>query len=326
MKKVLFWRRLVSLSTIAVVCLGVLLASCNNGTAMDGSSLENILERPVSIYNADKSAGVVSSYQANVKQYYSNDRNGANMEVVSEYRLSLKLINNDLFTRIDYGASTSADGIARTIVSNADESVVYKTDTQEIEYRIPVINSAKRLMPTNVYRSLMGRLNLDSIAIHSRTLAFDVIDETPGVMVVNIPSGFFPDTSDGSDFTSRVAKYSIRYDTVNSVEIVSEMEIHESDGTVVAVSTYPIYKEDGEDMIKVGQVMVSDFDVPGEFDTSDSVIENSNLNSGEFVLAEGSDPVLLGDPASPDMKETFVDLYEDIELNSLSDTYFRMSF
>jgi hypothetical protein len=311
---------------VAASLLCALLAACNTGTTPETLSLDGLADRPVSIYNADKGTSGVESYQANVKQYYSNDRTGVNMKIVSEYRMSLKLIDGKLFTRIDYPAANMQDGIARTIVSDTSEMLVYQTESQQIEQRIPVADTAKRLMPQNAYRSLMGRLDLDVVAIQARTLAFDVIDATPGIMQVDVPSGFFPESTDGSDYRSRVAKYSVRYDTESDVEILSEMELHESDGTKVSVTTWPLYKEYGEDLLKVGQVTVSAFDVPGVLDTSDSVVDNTGLDGESFALADDADAVLLGDPSSPDKTETYVELYEDIELNALADSFFRMSF
>jgi hypothetical protein len=299
----------------------------NQTTQKDTDRTTGFLDKPVSIFNADKGSKQVSSYQASVQNFYSNNRTGVNMEQYSDYRLSLKIIGGEVISRIDYAGNYFQDGQARSIISNSVESIVLIANTDEIESRTPISSIAKKIMPENATKSLMGRVDLNQIASYSRSMSFNITDSTPGILTIGIPSDFFPVDSAGADFNSRVVSYNVSYDTQTEVEIQSSMEIHESDGTIISVTSYPLYEEIGNDKIKVGQVTVMNNDIPGVLDTTDSVIKDtpSLEELGNFVLSEDSDPVLFGDPTSPDKEETFVELYQDIKLNSLEDSFFRVS-
>ncbi|MFW6363746.1 MAG: hypothetical protein ACOC0D_07880, partial [Spirochaeta sp.] len=77
----------------------------------------------VSIYNGDSPANGVYSYQANVQTFYSNNRTGIMMDPVDEFRLSMRIIDGEVYSRIDFEAYAFPDGMARTVVSNSTEMV-----------------------------------------------------------------------------------------------------------------------------------------------------------------------------------------------------------
>ncbi|HOJ98753.1 MAG TPA: hypothetical protein PLW34_04275, partial [Termitinemataceae bacterium] len=61
----------------------------------------------------ESASGGIESFQAEVKVYSSVDRKPYSNRLVSQYRLATKLIDGELYTRIDFPADTENKIAAR---------------------------------------------------------------------------------------------------------------------------------------------------------------------------------------------------------------------
>lgn len=298
-------------------------------------------DREVSIYTGESSnaSREIESYQANVKTFYSNNRIGVDMEPQQEYRLSMKVIDGQVYSRIDFDSETFPDQRSRSIVSNDKESILFYSETGQVESRFPVDQTEERFLLDSDKLSALGRIDIDFVLSEAKRLAFDINDETPGALMVNVPASAFKAQSNGYGFESSVVSCKLNFDTDKSVLVSSTMEVVESDGTTIGVETHPLYQEENGVIVKVGQVQVVDNKPSEELYEDDSVIEEYESvedipeitdeelaqlqESGEVSLEETD--ILLGDQSSADFQEVFVDLYDDVEVNTLSDSLFKMA-
>jgi len=292
-------------------------------------------ENAVSIYHGNAS-GKIESYQATVKSYYQNNRSTKLPALRSEYRLSLKMINDQLFVRIDLDANASPDKVARAILTAGTETVVLNTNTGKVEQRITLPESQNRLALLNNTLQSVGRLNLDNLKAIARKLSLDISDATPGLLQLTIPAATLPTMPN----KAQVSSYKLSFDSTESVLVNSEMVIAEEDGTTVTVTTTPIYQEDNGELIKVGEQVVNAYHIPGKLDVSDAATqayataddiptltadELAALQAGGTVSTSESE-VILGDLSDASYTETQLMVYEEVKLNTLADSLFRMNF
>lgn len=328
------------IKVLLVSSLLLLFFACGNINSNSNELIEELNEREVSIYTGQSSGDSkeIESYQANVKSYYSNNRTGVDMEPQQEYRLSMKVIGDRVYSRLDFESENFPDQRARSIVSNDNEAVVMFSDNGDIEARFPVDKSSDRQLLDNSKLSSLGRVDIDNILKEAKRLSFDIQDDTPGALMVNIPASTFQSQTNGYGFESKVVSCKLNFDTEKDILHSTEMELIESDGTSIEIETHPLYKEQDGLMVKVGQVQVinnkpnidmSDLEsVVQEYESIEDIPEISEeeltalQESGEVSLEETE--LLLGDPSNPDFQETFVELYEDVEVNTLSDSIFKI--
>ena len=123
------------------------------------------------------------------------------------------------------------------------------------------------------------------------------------------------------------------YVSMETVETVTEME----DGSIVTITTCPVYEEVEDGLIiKIGQYSIIDTksDVRYEgledieyFDSLDEIPELSQdeydqlVDAGNAVTIENFP---LGNPADPSSTETIIELYDDIEINVIDDSVFKL--
>ncbi len=148
---------------------------------------------------------------------------------------------------------------------------------------------------------------------------------------MELPSRYF-----SSDKEKRLST-NISYDTANelmeTVETVTEIE----DGSIVTVVTCPVYEElENGQIIKIGQYSIIDTKSPVRyegledleyFDSLDSIPEMSAKEYKKLKKAGNITEVedfQLGDPSDPSSIETIVELYEDITINTVDDSAFKL--
>ena len=79
----------------------------------------------------------MNSYAANVSVYKMNSRENNSLELDSKYRLFTKLLNGEQYTRLDM-KDESSDGRLRSIVTSENEMVLFDSESEEVQYRLPV--------------------------------------------------------------------------------------------------------------------------------------------------------------------------------------------
>ena len=120
---------------------------------------------------------------------------------------------------------------------------------------------------------------------------------------------------------------------MESVETVTEME----DGSIVTVTSCPVYEEvkDGC-IIKIGQYSIIEtksnvrYEGLEEIEYFNSLDDIPELSQKEYEqLKEAGNAITiesfpLGDPADPSSTETIIELYDNIEINVIDDSAFKL--
>ncbi|HPC72731.1 MAG TPA: hypothetical protein PLB48_13060, partial [Treponema sp.] len=272
----------------------------------------------------------ISSFQTNVKVYKENNRSPLGRKLAEEYKLSLKLIDGKLYTRMDYPADE--DGSARSVLHTPEELVIFESSSNKVLYRTSVEKGSDDSVAV---RTLFSRLPLKDIQNHFTRLSYRVLEDPQNKLLkIETPSAYL---ADGLIGTSRLASETIYFDTEMEVQVGSDYVMIDQDGTTISVEETTSYQEVDGVPIKTGEVIVRKYDFPYTIDTSDrqipilnSVDEAEPISEAELAaLEEGGalilkeDPI-LGDPANPDYTETVTIQYENVMLNSVSDSYFRI--
>lgn len=316
-----------------ILALFLLVLGCSNPEQASAKTRET--KRPVSIYHGNSST-TMESYQATVKSYYQNNRSPNPPELRTEFRLSLKVIDGVLRSRIDIEDSSFPDKVARSIISDGTMTLVVKTASNEVEQRIAVSEEQKKLNVMADSLQSMGRIDLASLRAVAARLSFDITDHTPGLLTVNVPPATMPPIPGNA----RITRYKLSFDTTDSVLRETEMLIAEQDGTVVTVTTVPVYQQDGENLIKVGEQMVISRKIPGTIDMTGNVVQEyatiediPTVSASELadlqakgLVSRDETSVVLGDLSDPSYKETQTTVYEEVKINTIADMFFRMNY
>lgn len=298
-----------------------------------GFSLEKIIQ-DISIEVHKNDSNTIESYQATVKEYSYNERVAGSVQVQPDYRLSLKKIDGQLFSRIDFSAEHYGDGKARVVLSNGKEAVLMDRSTGEIEYRTPLEFDPveEEFMNQN---AVFGRLDITSVMNRFRTLAYDLQEEKEsGIVCVGLPLENLKHRSN----PSHTPVYSRLFlDLQNEVLLGSETQMTQEDGTSLTISNNYIYKEVDQEPILIGEMVSIHHDFPYTIDTSeyqlpiiedeesvpemtDREVEEILKNGGEVMQFEQP----IGDPSDPDYTDVVVKVYEDIKVNTVEDELFRI--
>ena len=315
-------------------------ASCSMTGSSTDSPADEFRDTAVSIYNGDREADEVYSYAADVTSYYSHDRKAIDMEVRQEYRLSLKMINGALYTRLDFSGESFPDQRSRSIISSPEEQVLIYPDSNEVleRYPVPLTTEDPLFSGASARLPMMGRVDIGALRDTASRLSFDINDTTPGLLTLSYPRDYIPGMTDGSE---DIISCKVSFDTVGETLSSTEMVVAESDGSIRTVTTYPLFTESetGEEgPIEIGTLTIDKNDFGEWIDTSDSMtaeyetVEDIPLISGKELKKKTADgeftsedaDIWLGDPGDPNYTETYLDLYENIELNTIDDSLFRI--
>lgn len=320
--------------------LSVILAifSCQNGFQNKDDPAAAFRGHEVSIYNEDSGPSNVKSFQARVRSFYSRDRTGVDMEETMNFLLSMKTINGRLCIRTDFDGSFYADGVARSVISDGTEIITVLSDSGAVESRMSVSADVSRFVLEDGGVSVTGRINMEAVTAKARALLMDVSEPSNGVMSINVPASLFNTIYSDTGYTSSVTRCNLSFDVEAETMVSSQIETTEGDGTKVVMTSYPLYQEYEGETIKVGEYRSMETIPVGTLDVDDSVVksyespEDVPLVSAEELKRmeeEGTVsmedvPILFGDPSDPSYTEIVVDLYEDVRLNTLSDSYFKI--
>ncbi len=274
----------------------------------------------------------ISSFQANVSVYSMDNRKDTLLKLSSTYKIATKLIDGEQYIRMDY-PDVYSDGHFRSVISNEEEMLVVDSQSEEIEYKIPVASSSKDLafLQDNLG---FGNVNLDKIKTEAKKLAFDVIDDNEkSSMIISIPDNGF-----STNFQKRIST-KVTYDTTN--ELLTQMETIDvkNNGATVTTTIEFAYQECDGNYVKVG--MITNIDtkyeelvetVSDELSYFNSLEEIPELSESDFekLQAEGNifedSSIKFGNPADLSSSVTIVEIYEDVAVNATEDSVFKLLF
>ncbi len=263
-----------------------------------------------------------------------NNRKQTSLKKSNKYRLSLKKINGVQYSRIDMDSDHNG-GIARSVITNDKECIIFNTNTEEIECRIPVDSSFDALSFMNSENGL-SRINLDKIKADAKRLSLDVTEEEDSKSIcVSLPSDLF---NSNESLTKRLST-KVMFDTIN--ETLNEVEIVtiDDEGIKVTTTSNPVYEitDDGTP-VKIGMITVIDKNNPNRIEgfPDDYPVYNSyddipdiTHEEAEKMLKAGTafveKNITFGDPADMSSVETIVEKYNSVEINKIDDSLFRLA-
>ncbi len=315
--------------TAIIAAAGCSVGTTGNETAQKKGTAVEIA--PVTIRKTGTGSDI-TSFQTDVKVYESNNRSPAGSVLKEQYRLSYKLIEGNLFTRIDY--PVDANGLARTVLNNPDEIIIFNRNNNIVEYRATMTQEAEN--SEGEQKTLFSRVVLDDVTKYYSKLAYRITEnKTSNIIAVEIPSAQLSDMLIGGD---PLKGESIYFDTILEVACGFEYTVVDENNTTINKVATDLFQDVDGIPIKTGTITVASYSYPAKIDTSDRTlpvltsldtippITNEKLaalkeNGAEIFVM---DPI-LGDPGDRDHTITTVESYEAIELNSLADSYFRLS-
>lgn len=320
-------KQLTVLLLTAAVLLG---AGCDNTMQKKyAASLNPYDENPITVSVSGNSKDGIQSYKANVQIYRTNSRKDSAAVQEETYSIAVKNIDGKIYTRIDFPAS--ADLPARAILSNGEEAVIMNPANNTIEQRVPIEQHDNPFLRLLGSETIMGRINLKQIRNEAMRLAMNITENETGHMVLDIPLDLFPARPEET-VTRRRVSFNPVNDTLVNVEVITVLE----DGTLLTTNNTPVYIDKDGEPIKVGSVTVIDSKAPGLIENipDDSPIYYSpedipTITDEQFAKmeAEGSiyaiPEMSFGDPADLSYTETVIELYNDLELNNVSNRVFK---
>lgn len=307
-----------------------LIISCKNSAVQD--DVRKIYQdNPVTImWEENSNKGEIESYEADVSVYSSSNRKANGFELVNKYRLFLKTINGEQYSRIDFNPEYNT-GLCRTIISNNELSLVVDGKTNQVQYRIKNdTNQNLKRLPFLSGNSGLTKLNLDFIKSECSRLSLDMQESESSKLLINIPSDYFLDKNNDTRLSTK-----IYFDTIDETLEKIETVTIEEDGAFVTTTVYPVYEDSDGELVKVGSVTEIDvkYEVMSQenFDEYyDSVNDIPEITKAELEKMQGGgsitkiDNLAFGNPADLSYIETVAEVYQDVKINSVPDEAFRI--
>lgn len=322
---------------IALVCLCIMLfssiVSCDFGTSSKDSYIETqSVEMPVTIKKQGDSSDI-TSFQADVKVYEENSKKPGGRILRETYRYSMKLINGNLFTRIDYPEDDS--GMARSVLNTPDEMCVFDRKRNTVQYRCPVAVTGDESRIQG--RSLFGRISAAQVKESLSAVSCRITSNTKDrIMKIEFAQDELRDILVGG---SPVISELVYYDTELEVPCGVEYTVIDEKGVKIQTVETDLFQESDGIPVSAGKVVKQIYTYPSRIDVSDREIVplesaesvalmseeqfKSRKESGEEFF-EGIN--VLGDPGNRDYVVTVTEQYGKIDLNTLSDSFFRICF
>ena len=305
--------------------------SCAQATSSPGSKLAE----SHSIHFPSSAPSNIESFQTNVRVYQSNDRIANSRRLLQTYRLSIKSIDGRICTRIDSPGDDKTGISPRSVIIDGKEIAMLDTLTGKIESRAPAPSAAPGSPQSESGRYLFKKIDSAQALANYRAAACAISGEGSGkIAVISAPSGMLRSAVSGSAAPS---SFKLFLDLENGTLAGSESISAESDGTVVTAKITRLFEESKGSQIPIGIVQDVHYAKPKSLDVSDRmfsrvddlstvpVISKEKLDAlkaaGNLVIAA---PLILGDPADASYTETTITYYDDISLNSASDSLFKI--
>ena len=311
--------------------LGVFISCRQVSDGKNKLYFEMFEENPVTI-NWQKDNDIeLKSFQADVSIYSMNNRTDTSSQLKNKYRMSLKTIDEVQYSRLDF-LPEFGNSVAQSVVTDDTEMILFDTATNEIECRLPIQETMSADLAFLGMETALSKINLDFVKSESNRLLLDVTENEKNSMMIDIPNTYFFDNEYETRVSTRVM-FDTEEETLSQVEIV----MIQQDGTIVTTTTYPMYQDYEDVPIRIGTVTVvnskaqnllSGFEDAEYFESVDVIPEISDeeyeqlLESGELVEV---DNMLFGNPADMSYEETIIEVYNDIEINNVDESLFKIA-
>ncbi len=315
-----------------LACASIFFLACKNGVVKNDAELL-FEENPVTIKWTGVETAVVESFQANVQVHSMNNRTDTYAELRETYRLSVKTIGDRILTRIDFPADEEMGITARSLLSDGKVFLMLDTASERVLERLTVKDEVAPSLKFLAPETALSRINLSLIRKEAKRLALDMSEDSKkGLLVLNLPPNLLSKNQYEKLISSRV-RFDMNNETLNEVETVHLQE----DGTKVTTKTIILYEEKDGVPIKIGSVTEIDSQNPNKitgisedvpvYESEEDIPEISQEELAELekegVVSEKID-MLFGDPGDLSYNETVIELYQDVEINAVSDRLFRL--
>lgn len=321
--------------------LSIMVISCNNNVNMpseDGATPTTsrpkdpnlIPSDPVHIAWNGPITEEIESFKAEVNVYTMNSRYDTGADLTGSHRLYTKKINGQTYTRVDSEEQSTRS--FKSCVTNGVEAVFFDTNSDTVDFRIPVEIEQTKDLALFMDMAVLGRLNLSLIRNEAKRLAFS-LNENPeqGALTVQLPSKYF--SRPGQQRVSTKAVFDMENETLNHIKTVTHLENGVTETTISA----PLYQLHEGNLIKIGQVTQVEVNNPNRipgFDSRTPIYhspeEVPEIGQAELdqLTREGkatrTDRIIFGDPADQSYTLTIIEEYSDIEINNVDNSVFRM--
>jgi hypothetical protein len=310
---------------LAVLC--VIFFACAD-TVNGPVNSEILLNNPTYITWTDKEEEL-EGYKADVEVYTMNSRRDTGASLVDGYTISMKKIDGKMYTRLDTKPDTQ--GRLRSVVSNGAEIILFDTTTNAVELRTTVANQIPQDLDFFNGEAMLSKVNLSLIRSEAQRLSFDLKEDTPGGLTLELPSRLFPQNVYENRISTK-AVFDVEKELLNHVEVVTIME----NGFRRTSTSYPVYEEFNNTYIKTGMVTIVENKAPNLLEGLGNVkIYNSpddypTISKEEYDklskkgLAFPGGDMFFGDPADLSYTETIIEVYQNVEINTVQNSVFRI--
>lgn len=286
---------------------------------------------PVSITKIDSTAEI-TSFQAEVKTFEEHNRRPGSKKETGNYRLSMKIIDGDLYSRMDFPADEK--GVARVVIGSPDEIVIYDDATKRIEYRAKNPNEEAEDLSL---RTLFAKADIAEMYDNLKRLQYRISEDPEnGLERFETPSALLSDLAYGSE---SVLSNSVLFDIKLGAPVEFDSVKIDEEGTTLRTVQNIQYREIDGVPVKVGETMTLSYDFPYTIDVSDRILPSvgtdqtiPQISLEELAALEEQGARIFyhnemaGDPADPDYSITTTTVYGEVVLNAATDSLFRVAF
>lgn len=315
-----------------VVFVSFLLICCNNKN--DDVVLKFFEENPANIYWNDETTKNIDSFCADVVVYEDNNRRTGGAKIQSKYKLSIKRVNDKQYVRLDFPEFLE-DVSAKTILSDGNQTLVIDTSTGDIIQKIVSTEVEQKIsndLGFVLNENTLTRINLSRIKEYASKLSLDMTEkEIKNKLVVSLPSSYFM-TNNETRVSTKVI-FDKKDNVLESTETVTMME----DGSTLKLCVVPVYEEcDNGELLKIGEYSkidyINDKRIPDveQIDYIQTLDEITELSDEDYTRLKESgnlkeiEELSLGDPSDLSYTANIITLYENIKVNTLDDSPFKI--
>lgn len=314
-----------------MITAAVVLSGCKEPVEVRRDSGLKPFGEPVTItWNGDRAEGV-QSFQADVHVYSMNNRTDTYASLTNSYSLAVRTLSDRILTRIDMDLGSSVP--FRSVISDGEETVVFNPVNEEIGYRISPEESKSPLYRIFGNMNSLSRINLSLVREESRRLALNITeDQEGGRLMLELPPAMLP--QNGSD---KITRSRVAFNIADGTILESEVIMYREDGTTVTTKVTPVYEDKNGVPVKIGTVTEIHTKDPHLIEGIDpdtpvynTPIDIPTLSESEFAamqkegnIHEVSD-MTFGNPADLSNIETVFEVYQNIEINAVPESLFRL--
>jgi hypothetical protein len=324
---------------VLAISIAFILIGCAQSSTITGEFKKTANDNggnPVSIsFDSGKNGSGIESYSADVTVQTGNSRIANSERVAAGFRISTKIIDGSLRTRIDYSKEQFPDLRARTMITDGTEAVLFFSDNLSVDRRISFPDAGESI-PLLTSNRIMGRVPYDQVITEMNKLSFKITkDPTNSLALFEAPTEILKKI--GSE-KQKISALRIFYDMAQETLKGSETVEQRIDEEIVTTDTSFYYQMVDEQPVLIGQVIEEKHDVAASIDMSGSMLPQ-NINPDEIPTISEEELESLrqqglafdynqqtGDLSDPDYTNTTITTYDNIKINQVRDTDMRVVF